>query len=226
MRPKLLDLFCKAGGASMGYYRAGFDVTGVDIEPQPNYPFDFVQADALDYAAQYGWQYDAITASPPCQTHSRLTRTAAGKHKEHGDFIWQTRFMLEVIGKPYIIENVQGAPLKNAVMLCGSQFGLKVYRHRFFEANFMLFAFNHYPHNDTTPPAGRGRSPKGFMSITGGGIIGVSKDERNAAMGIDWMTNKELSQAIPPAYTEYLGAQLMACVRGIQLLERVETAAF
>lgn len=219
-KPKLLDLFCCAGGAGMGYHLAGFDVTGVDIEPQKDYPFEFIQADALDYVAQYGYQYAAIHASPPCQKHSRLTRTAAGKHHEHPDFIPQTRFMLMALGLPYIIENVAGAPLRNPVMLCGSQFPeLRVYRHRYFESNLALWTPDHFPHNDKTPPAGRGKSPKGYISITGGGIIGVTQDERFAAMGIDWTTNMKLSQAIPPAYTHFLGLQLFNAVRGIQILQ-------
>lgn len=213
-KPKLLDLFCGAGGAGMGYHRAGFEVTGVDLSPQKHYPFKFVQADALDYVAQYGWMYDAIHASPPCQAHSKARRLAGANAKEHLDLIPQTRFWLRTLGLPYIMENVQGSTLKDTVELCGAQFGLKVYRHRYFESSIYIMQPKHYPHHDKTPPAGRGRSPKGFISICSGGITGVSQAERFAAMGIDWMTNAELSQAIPPAYTEYLGRQLMTAVMG------------
>lgn len=212
MKPRLLDLFCGAGGAGMGYHRAGFEVTGIDMNPQKNYPFKFVQGDALAYVAQYGWQFDAIHASPPCQAHSKALRLAGIHAKEHLDLIAATRFWLQTLGIPFVIENVQGAPLRDAVMLCGSQFGLKVYRHRYFETSFYCMQPNHAPHNDSTPPAGRGRSPKGFISICSGGITGVSQPERFAAMGIDWMTNTELAQAIPPAYTEYIGKQLYAVV--------------
>lgn len=231
MKPKLLDLFCGAGGAGMGYHRAGFDVTGVDIRPQPRYPFTFVQADALAYVAQYGWMYDAIHASPPCQAHSNITPDKS----KHLDLIPQTRFWLETIGVPYVIENVAGArkALRNPVMLCGADFGLKVYRHRLFESNVFLFTFPHVPHNDNTPRAGHGISEKGFISVTSGGksleiavkAYGISSkgfvcvsghfsghEYCKFAMGIDWMTSAELSQAIPPAYTEFIGRQLMAYV--------------
>lgn len=212
-KPKLLDLFCGGGGAGMGYHRAGFEVIGVDLSPQKHYPFKFVQADALAYVAQYGWMYDAIHASPPCQAHSKARRLAGKNAKEHLDLIPQTRFWLRTIGLPYIIENVENAPLLNAITLCGSQFPpLKVYRHRMFETSFNAVAPKHMPHNDDTPPAGRGRSSKGFISLTSGGITGVSQSERFAAMGADWMTNAELNQSIPPAFTEYLGRQLMQVV--------------
>lgn len=235
-KPKLLDLFCKAGGAGMGYARAGFDVVGVDIEKQKRYPFDFVQADALEYALSHGWQYDAIHASPPCQTHSNITPDKS----KHLDLIPQTRFVLEALGLPYVIENVYGAKkaLRNPVMLCGADFGLKVYRHRLFESNVMLLVPPHVPHRDNTPRAGHAVSGAGFISVTSGGkslkvntnpnsrgrggtysisekgfvsvcghISGI--DYCRMAMGIDWMTAAELSQAIPPAYTEFIGRQLM-----------------
>jgi DNA (cytosine-5)-methyltransferase 1 len=208
---RLLDLFCGAGGASAGYAAAGFTVTGVDINPMPRYPFQFIQGDALEYAAAHGHEYDVIAASPPCQAYSRAGRTAGQYRKDdHPDLIDATRELLQSLGKPYAIENVAGAPLRSAVMLCGSMFGLKVYRHRYFEIlPEPLFVPAHRPHADQTPPAGRGLSPKGFMSITSGGIRGVSPAERHAAMGIDWMTHAELNQAIPPAYTQWVGNYLM-----------------
>lgn len=234
--PKLLDLFCGAGGAAMGYHRAGFEVTGVDLNPQKRFPFEFIQADALDYVAQYGWMYDAIHASPPCQAHSQITPDKS----KHLDLIPQTRYWLETLGLPYVIENVYGAKraLREPIMLCGAQFGLKVYRHRLFESNVFLLAHKHYPHKDNTPRARYGVSEKGFISITSGGntlevqykpdarrrngLRGVSRkgfvsvaghisgaDYCRWAMDIDWMTAKELVQAIPPAYTEFIGRQLI-----------------
>lgn len=239
MKPKLLDLFCGAGGAGMGYHRAGFEVVGIDSKPQPRYPFKFIQADALDYVAQYGWMFDAIHASPPCQAYSIITPNKTN----HVDLIPQTRFWLESIGAPYVIENVYGAKntLRNPVMLCGADFELKVYRHRLFESNVLLMTFPHQPHHDNTPRVGHGVSSKGFISVTSGGkslevkvnpaarrrsgVWGISEkgfvsvcghfsgvEYCRFAMGIDWMLARELSQAIPPAYTEYIGRQLMRAV--------------
>lgn len=238
MKPRLLDLFCGAGGAGMGYHRAGFEVVGVDIAPQSRYPFEFHQADALEYVAAHGHEFDAIHASPPCQAHSVITPDKS----LHVDLIPETRVQLYRLNLPYVIENVGGArkALVNPLMLCGAQFGLKVYRHRFFESNVFLFHPEHQPHRDNTPRAGHGISDKGFISITSGGkslkhggdsarrrsgTFGMSDkgfvcvsghfsgiDYCRYAMGIDWMTSRELSQAIPPAYTEYLGRQLIRYV--------------
>jgi DNA (cytosine-5)-methyltransferase 1 len=213
--PKLLDLYCCAGGASMGYHRAGFDVTGVDIRPQKNYPFNFVQADALAYVAQYGWQYDAITASPPCQRYSRETPMA---HRDkHPDLIAPTRYWLKAIGVPYIIENVADAAkmLINPVMLCGSMFGLNILRHRYFECSWgMLFSPASCRHDfDPVYISGtkRDKNGKKYDSLT--------QDCRDAA-GIQWMTRKELDESIPPAYTEWLGKHLMAaCQSRIEVIE-------
>lgn len=215
----LLDLYCKAGGASQGYYDAGFDVVGVDIEPQPNYPFEFIQADALEYLAQYGFIYDVIAASPPCQRNSRLKALTTARNGDYPksseiDLIAPTRELCIKLGKPYVIENVVGAPLINPVMYCGSMFPeLRVYRHRLFESNVPIVAPIHYPHRDTTPSAGNGVSPKGFISVCGtGGVKGMTSTEIveywSMAMGIDWMNRKELSQAIPPAFTEHIGLQI------------------
>jgi DNA (cytosine-5)-methyltransferase 1 len=244
MRPKILDLFCGAGGAGYGLYEAGFDVTGVDVKPQKRYPRNdhmrFVQADAIEYALAYGWQYDAVWASPPCQSHSQITPDKS----KHVDLIPHTRFVLETLGLPYIIENVYGAKkaLRNPVMLCGADFGLKVYRHRLFESNVLLLVPCHVPHRDNTPRAGHGVSSKGFISVTSGGkslefkhypnngrrsgIYGISGNGFvtvtghfsgigycRMAMGVDWMTAHELAQAIPPAYSKYLGRQLMQYVQ-------------
>lgn len=205
--PKLLDLFCGAGGAGMGYSRAGFDVTGVDIAPQKNYPFKFIQADALDYVAQYGWMFDAIHASPPCQRYSRMTPRKY-RHN-HPDLIPLVRFWLEAIDVPYAIENVPLAPLRNPVMVCGGQLGLKVYRHRLFESNVYLMGIPHSPHQDKTPRSGHGNvSPKGFITLSGGRSTEITQQ----AMGIDWMIGRELREAIPPAFTEFIGRQLIRAV--------------
>ena len=222
-RPRLLDLFCCEGGAGVGYSRAGFDVVGVDIEPQPNYPLKFVQADALEYVAAHGREFDAIHASPPCQFGTgvqNLGRARNGGYPEHINLIPQTRAALIKTGKPYSIENVSGARkhLISPVMLCGAYFGLKVYRHRFFECSFSVPHPVHTPHNDSTPSAGNGKSPKGFISVCGtGGVRGMKAREIieywQMAMGIDWIdTRHKLAEAIPPAYTEYIGRYLMAAV--------------
>lgn len=222
MKPRLLDLFCGAGGAAMGYHRAGFEVVGVDINPQKNYPFQFVQADALAYLTEYGHCFDAIHASPPCQAFTRvqaLGRARNGGYREHPDLIGPTRALLRMTGKPYIVENVPGAPLICPATLCGSMFpNLRVYRHRLFESSFRLTVSEHRPHRDRTPSAGNGVSPKGFISVCGsGGVRGMTAPEIlsywSMAMGIDWMTRAELAQAIPPAYTEWIGLQLIGVLR-------------
>jgi DNA (cytosine-5)-methyltransferase 1 len=215
MKPLLLDLFCKAGGASMGYHRAGFDVVGVDLDPQPNYPFPFIQGDALDYVAQYGYRYDAITASPPCQAHSwSAARWDSVKHWP--DLIPQTRFMLMCTGKPYIIENVEQAPLRDPITLCGTQFGLKVFRHRKFESNITL----HAPPKCSHKGKKIGFTEDSYVTVAGHGGNGSGRfDLWQKAMGIDWTSKNELTQAIPPAYTYWLGLQLFNAVRGIQILQ-------
>ncbi len=207
-RPKLLDLYCGAGGAGMGYHRAGFDVTGVDIAPQKRFPFRFIQADALGYVARHGHEYDVIHASPPCQAYTSLR--ALQPDKEHPDLVSATRAALADIGRPYIIENVPGAPLHHYITLCGTMFGLRVYRHRRFETSWLMFQPHHPRHvvNAGGHKAQRQRKQHylagGFVTITGnvGSYCGP-------AMGIRWMTGQELSQAIPPAYTEWLGHQLL-----------------
>lgn len=221
MKPKLLDLFCKAGGCSVGYARAGFEVVGVDIEHQPNYPFEFHQMDAIEFLkTQDLSEFDVIHASPPCQKYSvikHLGKARNGSYENHVDLIETVRELLIKFGRPYVIENVVGAPLLNPIVLCGSSFNLKVYRHRIFECNIMLFQPIHKKHQDKTPNAGNGISPKGFISVCGtGGVRGMDSKEIleywRYAMDIDWMNRKELAQAIPPAYTEYIGKQLMEVV--------------
>jgi DNA (cytosine-5)-methyltransferase 1 len=266
IRPRLLDLFCGAGGAAMGYDRAGFDVVGVDNRPQPNYPFEFVQADALDVLGQWCddrqpvqvadrgddrvsdlvggagvgvgrfdiqvdedltghdappvgvtagssiagiWcqGFDAIHASPPCQAFSDLRHRTQG---DYPDLIAATRDLLQATGLPYVIENVEGAPLENPTVICGSSLGLgaggrQLRRHRLFETNFPLLV---------APCVHQGQAV-GVYGTGGGGQMtrgfkarGVA--EAREALGTPWMTLAECAQAIPPAYTELIGHQLLA----------------
>jgi DNA (cytosine-5)-methyltransferase 1 len=208
-RPKLLDLFCCAGGAAVGYHRAGFEVVGVDVKPQPRFPFEFRQGDALEYLREHGQEFDAIHASPPCQKHSTMT-AKWGRRAEHPDLIAPTRKALVKLGKPYVLENVVGAPLYNAVMLCGSMFGLRsgewyLERHRLFESCVMLWVERDCRHTGKAIPV-YGHS--GGSSRRDGKKFPWVAAWREA-MGIDWMTGAELAEAIPPAYTEYIGTQLM-----------------
>lgn len=206
-KPKLLDLYSCAGGAGAGYAKAGFEVTGVDIQPMPNYPFEFVQSDAIAYLERNGHHYDAIHASPPCQAYTPLG--ALHKHIEYPDLVEPTREALERLGKPYVIENVMAAPLikEKSITLCGGMFGLRTYRHRRFESNIPLVAPAHPKHVIKTATKQRkARWDEGWhVSITGD--VGVYLGP--AAMGIDWMSGNELCQAIPPAYTEFIGGHLL-----------------
>ncbi len=288
---KLLDLFCGAGGAAMGYARAGFEeIVGVDMLPQPHYPFAFVQADALEYLAAHGEEFDAIHASPPCQGYSVMHNLPWLRGKEHPLLILPIVEMLEGLGKPYVVENVMGARhgakgLKKrgleahglrAGWLCGVMFGMPFYRHRLFAANWLWLAPEHPRHKDAIQrgrnPGGRaarlvtiptrsgnfepywrekrrkdGRPKDAKISLSGtGGVkyregyervefsmptlpnwqgngtqasgvgIGHAKAWRRAAeaMGIDWMTRDELTQAIPPTYTEFVGRQLLEQLSG------------
>jgi len=213
---RLLDLFCGAGGAAMGYHRAGFEVVGVDIAPQKHYPFEFHQADALEYCIEHGHEFDAIHASPPCQLYSRVSGRsikARGKH-QYPNLIAPCRRVLQKHGHLWVMENVEGAPLRNAIILCGSAFGLDVRRHRLFEANVCLFSPGclhqlQAPRFRTLDSRRKGRLAS-VIGVHGHLNYAGELELRKRAMGIDWMTNKELSQAIPPAYTEHIGKQLIA----------------
>lgn len=219
MKPRLLDLFCGAGGCSAGYVRAGFDVTGVDHRPQPRYLLSgataFVQADALAYIAEHGREFDCIHASPPCQAYTVAVKRWDHKGKHHPDLVAATRDALEATGRPWVIENVMGAPLRFPVFLCGTMFGLRVFRHRLFEASFLLLVPSHERHNGSTG-AHRGYSTaqsgrNGFVCVAGHNFEAKAAA---AAMGIDWMrTRREFSQAIPPAYCEFVGRQLLNQIR-------------
>ena len=211
---RLLDLFCGAGGAAMGYYRAGFtEIVGVDIKPQPRYPFTFVQADALDYARGVGPGFHAFHASPPCQAFSVSTFSQRQNGREYVDLIEPTRAVLASLPGPTVIENVVGAPIRPDIRLDGTMFPeLRVVRERWFECDG-FFALS--------PPSARWPGiciRGGFYSVTGhdgSSRLRKAGGPRNtvaawrSAMGIDWMIRDELTQAIPPAYTEFIGRQLL-----------------
>jgi hypothetical protein len=207
---KLLDLFCGAGGASMGYSRAGFEVTGVDIKAQPNYPFDFHQGDALAFLDRYGGDFDAIHTSPPCQASSALTK-GTNKGRVHEDLIPATRAALQQFSVPTVIENVKGAALRKDILLCGEMFSLAVLRHRFFEfENCRVIQPPHPPHRGRVAGFRHGTWYVGpYFAVHGRGGGKGTADQWRAAMGIDWMLKKEVAQAIPPAYTEYIGSQIL-----------------
>jgi DNA (cytosine-5)-methyltransferase 1 len=212
---RLLDLFCGAGGAAMGYHKAGFDeIVGVDNRTQPRYPFAFVLGDALEYCAAHGHEFDAIHASPPCQGYSVLTNGVwKNRVSSHPKMIDIVRELIQ--GKPYVIENVSGARaiLKNPLMLCGSMFGLEVFRHRYFETTHSLFAPCSCRHDYFAVPvyghsgAGANRNRERQRGRTN------SVKDWARAMGIDWMTGSELAQAIPPAYTRYIGEHLLRFIK-------------
>lgn len=226
-KPLLLDLFCGAGGAAQGYMDAGFNVIGVDIVEQPRYPATFFLGDAmrvLEGASCWDLsKFDAIHASPPCQRYS-VANNIHG-NTEHPDLLPEMRGQLEQTGLPWVIENVPGAPMANYVVLCGSMFGLGVKRHRWFETSFMVW----------NPPLCVPGHPGDWVSVFGhtvlerGHVIGKAKGGGNRikrrhlgvergreAMGIGWMTSEELSEAIPPAYTQWIGERM---------LEQIEVAA-
>ena len=211
-KPRLLDLFCGAGGASMGYAMAGFDVTGIDLKHGKRYPFTYIKGNVLDYLnPEFLSQFDVIAASPPCQTFSatKHLRNAQGKSTSKVNMIPEVRDALIASGKPYIIENVPNAPLINPVQLCGSAFGLKVRRHRLFESNMPLLG-SHCDHKNQGKPVGIYGSMRD--EIPNGGHTAKTMPEAHAAMGIDWMIWGELVESIPPAYTHYLGTQLLTPV--------------
>jgi DNA (cytosine-5)-methyltransferase 1 len=208
-KPRLLDLFCGAGGCSVGYSRAGFEVVGVDINPQPHYPFEFRQADATSFPLD---GFDVIHASPPCQRYSAICK-GMGITDDKPDLVDWTRVRLLTSGVPYVIENVVGSPLENPIRLCGSMFGLTtkgglwLRRHRLFESNVPL-------------PQPKCQHPRGLsIGVYGNGtnrwhrdLLGrnITTEEQREAMGIDWMPRKYLTQAIPPAYTEWIGKQIVS----------------
>ena len=227
---RLLDLFCGAGGAAEGYYRAGFDeIVGVDIKPQPRYPFRFVQADALEFCKSFGAGFNVIHASPPCQAYSALRHLPWLKHIQYPELIDPTRNALQLTGRIFVIENVERSPLAG-IMLCGLHFSLAVYRHRLFESNVFLLAPGGHPKHREVLFPGRAKNfgyiqgrpgvlrPKAGLNHRGSGgtlsiaghASGCTVAKMSIAMGIDWMRRQDLTQAIPPAYTEFIGRQLLA----------------
>jgi len=214
----------------MGYHRAGFEVVGVDIKPQPHYPFEFHQGDAMTWPLA---GFDAIHASPPCQGYSRMRHLPWLKDREYPLLIEPVRARLAPLGVPYVIENVEGAPLDPAVMLCGLDFGLRMYRHRWFESNYLLMAQSHQAHKEVIG-AGRllgSRYSRASAGVTGmlpdpaGHSAGASTRAAAAAMGVEWMDRDEMTQAIPPAYTEWIGRQLMPSI-GVPPVEVVTELTF
>lgn len=207
--PRALDLFCCAGGASMGLHRAGFEVVGVDIDPQPRYPFEFHQADAMTFPLD---GFDFVWASPPCQRFSALaTREDLSGYP---DLVDPIRQRLVASGVPWCIENVPGAPLRRDLMLCGGMFGLRSYRHRHFECSFPIDQPEHPKHTVRVNRRGENRREHwargGFITITGD--VGIYCGPE--AMGIDWMSGNEMSEAIPPAYAEYIGLTARCIIAG------------
>ena len=216
IKPIILDLFSGVGGAGWGYHLAGFDVVGVDLYDQKRYPFEFIRDDAFEFMASGAWRaFDAIHASPPCLAYVDEAHRYRTNYK---DLIPQTREVLQATGLPYVIENVDTAPLRNPVRLCGTMFpGVRVIRHRMFESNVYMEG----------PPHPRGKHPPvysydkrkdrtklsewdDYVTVTGGGNCSI--DAARDAMGIRWATIRELTQAIPPAYTEFIGGKLLAAL--------------
>jgi DNA (cytosine-5)-methyltransferase 1 len=196
----------------MGYHRAGFEVVGVDIAPQANYPFTFIQADALEFMMNGNSEpFDAIHASPPCQRYSAMSACRPGLADKYPDLVADTRRALDLTGLPTVIENVPGAPLFDPVKLCGQMFGLELYRHRLFEID--RFTVEEPAHPAHVVPASRAAhwTPGTIMSVSGH-MAPIAHARR--IMGIDWTTRAELAESIPPAYTEHIGRQLMTQLGG------------
>lgn len=231
-RPRLLDLFCCAGGAADGYAAAGFAVVGVDKDPQPNYPYEFVQADAFNVlhemvhegqgrytlvglgTAGTRLRFDGVHLSPPCQTRTAYKRRGGGVGEGYEDLIPEMQELCDRLTVPYVIENVPTAPLRGPVTLCGSMFGLDVRRHRLFESNVPLStpACNHAAQKPGRFPGATNRAPMSRATVEVG-VWRIPLETQKKAMGIDReITLHELSQAIPPAYTKHIGEQLMAAL--------------
>jgi len=229
---KVLDLYCGAGGASMGLKMAGFDtIIGVDINPQPEYPFIFVQNDVtkmmFPYYEDFYAQFDLIWASPPCQAYSYAARRWHNEGRSYPDLISRTRKILLDSGKPFIIENVPGSPIRKDLMLCGEMFGLKVIRHRYFEIHgFKVPQPNHKKHRGLVKDgyyvtvAGHGGNDSKHNYCKLNGLENKSKLEVwQHAMGIDWITDKKmLAQAVPPAYSKYIGEMFLKNINSINFV--------
>lgn len=205
-RPRLLDLFCGAGGAAMGYHLAGFDVVGVDIMPQPHYPFEFHQADAMTFDLD---GFDAIHASPPCQAYSRMRHLPWVGRVEQPRLLAATWGRLNEQPSPWVIENVEDAPMPSSVVVCGWTLGLPMYRHRRFGSSHLLMAPPHRRHS-VVIHAGRRNLATRYRQGGGRDVAGLFPGASLADVGLGWMGQRGAAQAIPPAYTEFLGRQLMA----------------
>ena len=223
MTYRILDLFCGAGGAGKGYMDAGFDVTGVDIAAQPDYPGTFVQGDALAYIAAHGHEFDAIHASPPCQASCTLTK-GTNKGSEYLNLIPATRALLALHNKPTVIENVQGSDLRRDLTLCGEMFGLGVIRHRYFELNgFPFIPTPHKPHRGKVRGWRHGVLQEGpYFQVYGAGGQKGTVAEWQVAMGIGWTKNrKSIAEAIPPAYSRFIGGQIMAYLESQEAIKEL-----
>jgi DNA (cytosine-5)-methyltransferase 1 len=225
-RPRILDLFCCEGGAAVGYDRAGFEVVGVDLEPRfaKRYPFEFHAADAIEFVKEHGHEFDAIHASPPCQAYS-ITRHGHGR--QHPKLIEPTRDALIASGLPYVIENVEGAPLIDPTVLCWGMFHpagsvidddgtpLRMERHRLFESNIALTAPAHVAHDRSVQVAGSyggaRRDKREAREVRHGGYVPAAAIQQQL-LGIDWMTQHGMHQSLPPVYTTWVGLQLRAAL--------------
>jgi DNA (cytosine-5)-methyltransferase 1 len=226
VKPRLLDLFCGAGGAAMGYYRAGFEVVGVDISPQPDYPFEFVEDDAIEFIMREGHTYHAVHASPPCQAYTSMRHMGKGAGENAPDLVDVTRNALSMNNRPWVMENVKGSPLLNPMQLCGTSFGLgaerdgkwqPLWRHRLFESNVLILGLP--CQHPSGPNIGRaiavyGDHPQRTLNVVTYRVNRAhSTEEAQDAMGIDWTGWKGVKEAIPPAFTEHIGRQLIrACL--------------
>ena len=222
-KPKLLDLYCGAGGAGMGYIQAGFDVTGIDINPQPDYPGTFIQGDALAYLAAHGHEYDAVHGSPPCQASCTLTK-GTNKGNEYLNLIPATRALFALLDVPTVIENVQGSDLRRDYTLCGEMFGLGVIRHRYFEVSrFTPMPPEHKKHRGRVAGYRHGEWFDGpYFAVYGDGGGKGTVAQWQQAMGIDWTGNrKSIAEAIPPAYTRYIGGQIMQYIESQQAIREL-----
>jgi len=222
MTYRLLDLYCGAGGAAKGYYTAGFsEIVGVDIELQPNYPFEFWQMSAISLNYEQLLSFDFIHASPPCQQYSKASAVARKRGKVYPDLIEPTRLMLVASGKPYVMENVPGAPIRPDICLCGSMFGLGVLRHRLFETNIRSLV-SHL----TCQHSGRVLDGD-YVTVAGNGGSGEKRLSRwREAMGIDWMTRDEIREAIPPAYTQHIGEMVLSMLmNGTMSIEEIRAGS-
>ena len=217
MKPRLLDLFCCAGGAGMGYLRAGFEVVGVDIDPQPNYPFEFHQGDAFAYLATHGHEFDVIHASPPCQGYTTMSAKHPTARGEWPRLIPDIRAALIASSRMYVIENVAGArrDMIRPMKLSGGMFGLGVERPRLFESNISLVSKPFRKANPSVGVYGRHHDGRRLWTRANGTELRAARTlvEGRLAMGIGWMGWRELTEAIPPAYTKFIGAQLLEHVR-------------